>query len=501
MQVKHIIVQAGGRGSRMQYLTRNKPKALVPVENRPLIFHLFEAFPHCKFIIIGDYKCDVLERYLEVFAKVEYAVVKATGNTGTCAGLGKALTYVPDNESFMLVWSDLILNSDLNLSALPTGCYIGLSKGFECRWKYEDNVFLKEPSSTCGVAGMFLFDTKKIIQNVPQDGEFVDWLSRQSVPFGIIPLKCTREYGLISEYNKLERQKCRPFNRITFFDNYILKEGIDEQGRQLAVREKVWYQKAIQMGISCLPQIYETEPLKLERIHGKNVFEYTDLSFEQKKSLLSKIVLSLKELHDCSHVVFDEESFKDAYLGKTFARLETVQKLIPFAEDPYIIINGKRCRNVFFHRILLEQKFSEWKPKKFAFIHGDCTFSNILLRNDKEPVLIDPRGYFGQTELYGDPAYDWAKLYYSIVGNYDQFNRKYFTLEICNNAVNLDIQSSKWEILEDEFFQMLSGEIERTQIQLIHAIIWLSLTTYAWEDYDSICAAFYNGLQYLEDVL
>jgi hypothetical protein len=41
----------------------------------------------------------------------------------------------------------------------------------------------------------------------------------------------------------------------------------------------------------------------------------------------------------------------------------------------------------------------------------------------------------------------------------------------------------------------------RERLQLIHAILWLSLTTYAWEDYDSVCGAFYNGLYYLEDCL
>lgn len=60
--MKYIIVQAGGRGSRMELLTRNKPKALVPVNNLPMIFHLFKKFPDRKFIIIGDYKFDVLER-------------------------------------------------------------------------------------------------------------------------------------------------------------------------------------------------------------------------------------------------------------------------------------------------------------------------------------------------------------------------------------------------------------------------------------------------------
>ena len=135
------------------------------------------------------------------------------------------------------------------------------------------------------------------------------------------------------------------------------------------------------------------------------------------------------------------------------------------------------------------------------FIHGDCTFSNMLLNNNDEPVLIDPRGYFGSTELYGDPAYDWVKLYYSIVGNYDQFNRKRFELDIRPDEVLLQIESNHWEEMEQTFFDLLHGEADPEQMHLLHAVIWLSLTTYAWEDYDSICGAFYNGLYYLEEAL
>ena len=43
--------------------------------------------------------------------------------------------------------------------------------------------------------------------------------------------------------------------------------------------------------------------------------------------------------------------------------------------------------------------------------------------------------------------------------------------------------------------------INKNKIKLLHAIIWLSLTSYAWEDYDSICGAFYNGIAKLGEVL
>lgn len=65
----------------------------------------------------------------------------------------------------------------------------------------------------------------------------------------------------------------------------------------------------------------------------------------------------------------------------------------------------------------------------------------------------------------------------------------------------LDIESNHWEAVEDYYLDLIKDEVDKNTIKLIHAIIWLSLTTYAWEDYDSICGAFYNGLYYLEEVL
>jgi hypothetical protein len=124
-----------------------------------------------------------------------------------------------------------------------------------------------------------------------------------------------------------------------------------------------------------------------------------------------------------------------------------------------------------------------------------------MLKEDFSPVLIDPRGYFGNVELYGDPAYDWAKLYYSLVGNYDQFNLKRFRMALDETEVKITVESNGWEDLEPVFFEQLKDEVMPEDIKLLHAIIWLALTTYAWEDYDSICGAFYIGLYYLEEVL
>ena len=138
--------------------------------------------------------------------------------------------------------------------------------------------------------------------------------------------------------------------------------------------------------------------------------------------------------------------------------------------------------------------------KQFHFIHGDPTLSNIIIKSDLSIVFIDPRGYFGNTKLYGDIYYDFAKLYYSFIGNYDQFNNKNFVLDIYEDNVKLSISSSGYEFLEDKFFELMPS-LEKRKIKFLHALIWLSLTTYAWEDYDSICGAFYKGTLLINDVL
>ena len=48
MKTDYIIVQAGGKGKRMEHLTQNKPKALVPVNNLPMLFHLFQKYGRCQ---------------------------------------------------------------------------------------------------------------------------------------------------------------------------------------------------------------------------------------------------------------------------------------------------------------------------------------------------------------------------------------------------------------------------------------------------------------------
>ena len=499
--IDYIIVQAGGRGSRLETLTTNKPKALVPVDNLPMIFHLFKKYPNAHFKVIADYKKDVLKKYLKAFATVDYEIIEPD-KKGTSSGLKEAMKNIPKKSPFMLIWCDLVLSLGEGTSS-PEFNYIGISKAFVCRWSYVDNTFKEEPSSENGVAGLFIFKDKSEIQDVPDEGEFVRYLSTKNINFKRFDMYGGLEIGTMLSYfqNELNKPKCRPFNKMEFKGDIVLKYAINEQGQKLAADEIAWYKKVVELGYTNIPKLYGYDPLVMEKIKGQNIFEYAFLTKGFKKALLTKIVDALKNLHNLlSPISANTDDCEENYITKTFDRLSKVYDLVPFAQNDTVKINGKKCTNIFAIKDKIITEMRAMYPKQFHLIHGDCTFHNMMIETQGvRPVLIDPRGYFGKTRFYGDVDYDWAKLYYSVVGDYDQFNRKNFSLNIKEDEVELEIVSNNWKNLEEDFFEMTGSD--RKKIKLLHAIIWLSLTTYAWEDYDAICGAFYKGLLELQEYL
>lgn len=381
--------------------------------------------------------------------------------------------------------------------------YLGISRDFPCRWSYYNNEFAETPSTENGVAGMFIFKNKAQIEDVPEEGEFVRYLSTKNLSFERLNMFGGLEIGTMLSYfqNELNKPKCRPFNKMEFKGDIVLKYPLNEQGKKLADDEIAWYKKVTELGYNDIPKIYGYDPLVMEKVKGQNVFEYAFLTKGFKRALLARIVNSLKNLHNLVDAIpARTEDCENNYITKTFDRLAVVQELVPFAKDEFVIVNGRKCTNIFSVKDKIVTEMRLMYPSKFHLIHGDCTFHNMMIEtNGVRPILIDPRGYFGKTKFYGDVDYDWAKLYYSVVGNYDQFNRKNFSLDIRDDDVELMIVSNNWHDLENDFFELTGAN--KKKIKLLHAIIWLSLTTYAWEDYDAICGAFYKGLLELQEYL
>ena len=241
----------------------------------------------------------------------------------------------------------------------------------------------------------------------------------------------------------------------------------------------------------------------MEKINGKHLFQFKNLNFKVFNKIIENILLSLNDLHSRKISLSDKADIKDVYINKTLNRLKSVSKIIPnFSSTETFTINGKKCKNYLFNKNkkIFEEINNFLYNNNFNSIHGDPTLSNILIKKNLKPIFFDPRGYFAnKTNILGDKYYDFSKLYYSLVGNYDLFNRRKFKLYIDNYSVEIMMDNVYPISAEKIFKSYFKKNIKK--IEIIHALIWLSLSGYVKDDIDSILASFYNGIYWMNKAL
>lgn len=486
--MKTFIIQAGGFGSRMGHLTSVKPKALIPIDGKPLIFHLIDNNPKSKFIIIADYCSDVLVKYIKKYRLKENIKIVFSKEKTTSSGLKEALNYI--DGSFFVIWSDLYVKEEIR-EPTSESISIGITTEknlFPCRWSVVDNKLSKTSSDINGVAGIFFIKDKNLLSDLDESISFTKFLSGKFKTVDTFDIGTIEDVGDLERFYNLHKNN-RFFNKLTFLDETVIKESIDDGYKSLILKEINWYKHLHSKNFIRIPKLIKENPFQIEKLNGKNPFDCVP-----SKNFMCDVINTIKSIHELETISTNLEELKLVYEVKTFERVYQVCDLIPFFKDKTIKINEKDCQNPF-HLDNIE-KFknkikSLYKVNCFNLIHGDCTFSNIISVNDK-CYLIDPRGYFGNNSLYGDSRYDWAKLYYSFFGNYDNVNSKKYKIQVTEDEVFYSIDTNGWEVYEDLFFEKISHT--REEIKLIHVLIWFSLCGYVKEDYSSILLAFYKAV-------
>ncbi len=497
----HVMVQAGGRGSRLRHHTWNKPKCLVSVDGKPILYHLFDRFPDARFVVIGDYLFDQLERYLKVNPPgVDYALVQAA-DPGTLGGVAAALAEVPADAPLVLAWSDLVVGElpawpDTDLPVVCT------TSAFTCRWTLAPEGHLHEkPGTTDGIPGLFYFPRADSLPNPPPAGEFVRWFAGAVPAFAALDCPDLKELGDFSSIETSNERAgfSRFFNRVEMGDALVTKTVIDPRYQDLHENEVAWYGKVERLGFRRIPRIHSQAPLVLERIQGQHAYQMADLTPRERRAVLADHLDALLSLHDLGVVPGAAEDVRAVYVDKTVDRVRSVAALAPGFDRASVTVNGRKCRNPFAGEqpAPLEDLLPALQVAHFVPIHGDATFSNTLVDDKLRVWFIDPRGAFARPGVMGDAWYDFAKVYYSAVGGYDAFNRRQFKLHIDHETVEVLMEESPFTDTARSIFPDYFGA-EMGRIEVIHGLIWLSLSGYARDDIDSAIGAFYLGLYWLE---
>ena len=117
-----LVILAGGYGTRLSEETKIKPKPLVKIGNRPIIWHIMKFYSYYginNFIICLGYKCHILIKELKKFTSKESWNIKfvQTGlKTMTGGRIKKIKKFVSDEENFCLSYGDGL--SDVNIKKL-----------------------------------------------------------------------------------------------------------------------------------------------------------------------------------------------------------------------------------------------------------------------------------------------------------------------------------------------------------------------------------------------
>lgn len=139
-----VVILCGGKGTRLREETEYRPKPMVPIGKRPILWHIMKTyahFGHTEFILCLGYKGEVIREYFRNYywhtSDVEVrlgnsvetrfvdrhpeqgwrVILADTGQeTMTGARVNAVKKYIAPDETFLLAYGDCVANIDVNQS-------------------------------------------------------------------------------------------------------------------------------------------------------------------------------------------------------------------------------------------------------------------------------------------------------------------------------------------------------------------------------------------------
>ena len=106
------IILAAGEGKRLRPFTETMPKVMIPIANKPILEHVFEAVKKSgidEVICVVGYKKEVIMEYFKDYKKVKITYVTQEKQLGTAHALLQAKNKI--NGSFIVLAGDNIIDS------------------------------------------------------------------------------------------------------------------------------------------------------------------------------------------------------------------------------------------------------------------------------------------------------------------------------------------------------------------------------------------------------
>lgn len=519
--IDYVAIFAAGKGTRLEPITNYIPKVLINVMNHTLLFNIIDywKFYTKNFIIIINSKYyTILTNYLKTLELNDINfIIKIVDiiDQENLFTIKHAIDESFYGKKILFTWCDIYPNELIPLHIFNEN--IIFTFGDECRYIVKNNSSIQEEkkckyelikclnNKTNGnVIGIFYFQNYNGLIGGNDYNDLCDIYSKNYDIFNIYQLNNLIDVGDMNKLNKYLNNthyyKTRFFNKIIEENNRLLKISILENGNDIIQKEINWYKN---VNFDFIPTIfsYKNNSFIMEKIIASPLYiNFWNYNFDKQSQILENIFSKLNILHSKSIHVNDNIFIND--IGKElkfkiFNRIEKVYDIIhsfgkiEFVNGIKINQNYKYVINNIYKNVI--ENFSI--KNEYNIIHGDCQFSNTLYNDENDKIwFIDPRGYFGDTKLFGIKEYDYAKIAYSLSG-YDNFNNneKYYIKLIEDNKIELNI--------EDNFYKFENLFKKYCNVNIVKNIIiinWFGLCQYNQNNILKCISSYYYALYLYE---
>lgn len=479
------VILAGGKNSRLGKLS-TFPKLIIPFckdGKTTTVLKYYSDFFRNLTVIIHEQYYRMVENYIRSNNINNVNLVISTVQTGSYDTIMSVYDKLPKND-VLFIWSDLIVDcNEFRETPVSNTIYIKDGK-FRC---YADGLKVTSVDNNSGnVPGVYFIKYLKQLKRLSaSDLAF----AFNHIGFNTVRLNSSivelRDFNTYCNFTIGTSVLTRTFNSINFIGDIVLKTS-NKQYKHLIDDENVWYRKAKQL------KLRDFIPKRYFKFGRTLCLEYLKRPYRPLASYASdtydcwidfdSLFKTISDLHNSDTVSVSFETYytdsKIEIVDKTLKRISSIAEML--VSDVDLNLPGK-LQSVL--DIVVSKYYKE--QDNYGFFHGDLNGSNVLYDGNSSFKFLDPRGYFGNTKLYGPMWYERAKVLYMCSG-YDAFN-KYF---------DYLYYSSDDYVAPKPIFASYSPELSAIDYMLL-GVIYLSLTSYICDNIFKVNIAYEHGLKLL----
>ena len=253
------------------------------------------------------------------------------------------------------------------------------------------------------------------------------------------------------------------FNKIYILDNQFVKKSKNSFGKFKINNEINFYSYILNNNIK-----FNT-PKLIQQNDGEIILEY----IEKSTTLTDKI-------NRCNFLFFVnkiKEHLNILHSVTLSIPLTTIERDLQFELKKKILdrfsefnwssnnlfnsiktVNGIKIQNIYYYCELIQSKLENYLNNRsyYNLIHGDTHLGNILIDAHEQIYFIDPRGYFGETKLFGIYEYDYAKLMFGLSGYSFFDNMEIDELNIQNGNIEINFIKEYEYIFQEKIFDEIT---------------------------------------------